>query len=165
MRHFHKMGITLLIASMSWFLASCSASGPKFPDSVFAVEPVAKDKARLIFYRDSDANFRDATIAVDDSIIGAVSQHSFVAADVMPGSHKVLAWVRGFFQEFALDISAEAGKTYYMRVSQRIERSFYPMIPIVGVIGLLADKKGEFQITPMPEATALQQLRELRLSE
>jgi hypothetical protein len=64
-----------------------------------------------------------------------------------------------------VDISLEAGRTYYMRVSQRAERLFYPLIPVVGAFVMLADSKGEFQVELMPEATALQQLRELKLSE
>jgi hypothetical protein len=153
------------IAALSLLLTGCSAAGPRFPESSFATEPVAADKARIIFYRDSDANFRAATIGIDGSIVGAVSHHGFIVAEVAPGERKIAAWVRGFFQEFVIGTSVEAGKTYFMRVSQRSERLLYPMIPFVGAFAVLADTKGEFQVEPMPESTALQQLRELRLSE
>lgn len=101
-------------------------------------------------------NFRAATIALDGSIIGAVAQHGFIVTDVAPGDHKITAWVRGFFQEFVTHTSVDAGKTYYMRVSQRAERLLYPMIPVVGVFAVMGDSKGEFQVEPMPESTALQ---------
>jgi hypothetical protein len=95
-------------------------------------------------------NFRAATIGIDGSVVGAVSHHGFIVAEVAPGDHKISAWVRGFFQEFVIGIAVEAGKTYYMRVSQRAERLLYPMIPVVGGFVMLADTKGEFQIEPMP---------------
>ena len=153
------------IAALFFLFAGCSASGPRFPESPFAIQPVATDKARIVFYRGSDMNFRAATIGIDGSIVGAVSHLGFIVAEIAPGDHKISAWVRGFFQEFVIGISVEAGKTYYMRVSQRAERLLYPMIPIVGAFVVLADTKGEFQVELMPESTALQQLRELKLSE
>jgi uncharacterized protein DUF2846 len=99
----------------------------------------------MVFYRDSDTNFRAATIAIDGSTIGAVSHHGFIVAEIAPGDHKITAWVRGFFQEFVLDMTVEEGKTYYMRVSQRAERLVYPLIPVVGLFAILADSKGEFR--------------------
>jgi len=152
-------------ASLLLLFAGCSASGPSFPDSSFATQPVASDKARIVFYRDSDMNFRAATIGIDGSIIGTVSHGGFAVAEIAPGDHKFSAWVRGFFQEFVIGMSVEAGKTYYMRVSQRAERLVYPLIPLLGAFAMLADTKGEFQLELMAESTALQQLRELKLSE
>ena len=147
-------------------LAGCSASGPKFQDTPFATQPVANDKARIVFYRDSDMNFRSATIGIDGSIVGAVVHDGFIVADIAPGDHKISAWVRGFpFYEFVIGIPVEAGKTYYMRVSQRTERVLYPMLGFVGSVLILADTKGEFQLELMPKSTALQQLKELKLSE
>lgn len=153
------------IAALLLLVAGCSASGSRFPDTHFATQPVATDKARIIFYRDSDTNFRAATIAIDGSIVGAVSHNGFIVAEVDPGDHRISAWVRGFFQEFVTGLSVESGKTYYMRVSQRAERIIYPMFSVLGAGALLADTKGEFQVQPMPASTALQQLRELKLSE
>jgi len=165
MAHFRNARTLFRLAVVLLFFGGCSASGPRFAETHFATEPVPHDKARIVFYRDSDINFRAATVAIDGTIVGAVAQNGFVVAEVPAGEHKISAWVRGFFQEFVTHMTLEAGNTYYMRVSQRIERSFYPMIPIVGTVGLLADTKGEFQIELMPESTALQQLRDLQLSE
>jgi hypothetical protein len=153
------------IAALFLWVTGCSASGPRFPDTHFATQSAATDKARIIFYRDSDTNFRAATVAIDGSIVGAVSHNGFIVAEVDPGHHRISAWVRGFFQEFVTGLSVEAGKTYYMRVSQRAERIIYPMFSVLGAGALLADTKGEFQVEPMPASSALQQLRELKLSE
>ena len=153
--------ITVLLLS----LAGCTASGRKFPESDSVTQPVPIDKARMIFYRDTDANFGAATIAVDDSVVGSVSQNGFIVAEVDPGERRLSAWVRTFFHKHTTNLSVDGGRTYYLRVSQRAERSLYPLIPIVGVIVFLADTKGEFQLQLMPESTALQQLRDLRLSE
>ena len=123
-----------LIVGLLLFFAGCNASGARFYDTLFATQAVATDKARIIFYRDSDMNFRAATIGIDGSTVGAVSHNGFIVAEVDPGDHKISAWVRGFFQEFVTAMSVEAGKTYYMRVSQRGERLLYPMVPLVGSI-------------------------------
>ncbi|MBI2989538.1 MAG: DUF2846 domain-containing protein [Deltaproteobacteria bacterium] len=147
-------------------LSGCSASGPRFQDTLLATQPVATDNARIVFYRESDMNFRSATIGIDGSIVGALAHNGFIVADIAPGDHKISAWVRGFpFHEFVIGISVEAGKTYYMRVSQRTERLLYPMLGVVGSVIFLADTKGEFQLELMPQSTALQQLKELKLSE
>jgi hypothetical protein len=98
------------IAALFLWFAGCSASGSKFPDSPFATQPVPTDKSRIVFYRDPDTNFRAATIAIDGSTIGAVSHHGFIVAKIAPGGHKITAWVRGFFQEFVLDMKCRSGK-------------------------------------------------------
>ena len=153
------------IVGLLYVVAGCTASGAHFYDTSFASQAVPADKARIIFYRDSDMNFRAATIGVDGSRVGAVHHDGFIVAEVNPGEHKISAWVRGFFQEFVTAMSFEAGKAYYIRVSQRSERLAYPMVPILGPFLVLADTKGEFQLELMPESTALQQLRDLRLSQ
>lgn len=162
---FYETTTTFVPITVLLLLTACTASGPLFYDTPFAAQPVAPHKARLIFYRDSDMNFRAATIGIDGSRVGAVSHNGFIVAEVDPGEHKIAAWVRGFFQEFVTSMSFEAGKPYYIRVSQRSERLLYPMIPIVGPLVVLSDSKGEFQLELMPESTALQQLRDLRLSD
>jgi hypothetical protein len=146
-------------------VAGCTASGANFYDTPFATQPVPADKARIIFYRDSDINFRAATIGIDGSGVGAVDHDGFIVAEVDPGEHKISAWVRGFFQEFVTGMSFEPGKPYYIRVSQRSERLMYSMVPLLGPLLVLIDTKGEFQLELMPESTALQQLRDLKLSE
>jgi hypothetical protein len=165
MRFYTTMTTFLPIAAVLHLLAGCTASGAHFYDTPFATQPVGPDKARIIFYRDSDMNFRAATIGIDGSRIGAVHHDGFIVAEVEPGEHKISAWVRGSFQEFVTSMSFEPGKAYYIRVSQRSERLAYPMVPILGPFLVLADTKGEFQLELMPESTALQQLRDLKLSE
>lgn len=154
------------ISAITLLLASCSASGAKFQDSPFATQPVAGDKGRVIFYRESDANFRSATLGIDGAIVGALAHEGFIVADTAPGNHKVSVWVRGVpIWEFAISMSIVTGEVYYIRVSQRAERMLYPLWGIFGVALLFADSKGEFQLEPVPAAIALVDLEELKLSE
>ena len=80
-------------------LCACSASGPKFQDTPFAVQPVPQDKARLVFYREFDANFRSVTLGIDDSIIGALAHRGFVvpirrrAIAGFPPGYAIRRWV------------------------------------------------------------------------
>jgi len=48
------------IIALTLCLAGCSASGARFQDTPFATQPIADDKSRIIFYRESDADFRSA---------------------------------------------------------------------------------------------------------
>lgn len=154
--------------ALTLFLAGCSASasGPMFQDSLFATRRVATDKARIIFYRQSDANFRSVTLDIDGSIVGALAQRGFIAADTVPGDHRISAWIRyAPVGEFVISMSLSAGETYYVRVFHRAERVLYPLGGAIGVVLFYADRKGEFQLEPVPAAIALVDLEKLRLSE
>ena len=148
------------------FLAGCAASGPTFKDTPFAAQPMADDKARVIFYRESDANFGSVTIGIEGAIVGALARKGFIVADLAPADYKISAWMRGFpLQEFVLKMRVSAGETYYIRASHRLERALYPLLGPVGVFVYLADWKGEFQLDPVTAAAALPTLEELKLSE
>ena len=83
--------------------------------------------SRLIFYRQSDANFRSVTLSIDDSIVGSLAHGAFIVADIAPGDHRLSAWVRYTpIGEFATNINVSAGETYYIRASHRAERMLYP---------------------------------------
>jgi Protein of unknown function (DUF2846) len=167
MEHLRKTHNVLIgVIALAFFLTGCSASGSRFQDSRFATERVARDKTRIVFYRQTDVNFRSATVAIDGSIVGALAHRGFIVADTEPGDHKFSAWVRYTpLGEFAMYMNLTAGETYYLRVSHRTERLLYALAGPVGAVLVFADRKGEFQLEPVPAAIALTQLKELKLSE
>ena len=167
MGHLRKPHNVLIgIIALGFFLTGCSASGARFHDSPFATERVARDKARIVFYRESDANFRSATLDIDGSIVGALAHRGFIVADTEPGDRRFSAWVRYTpLGEFAIHLNLTAGETYYLRVSHRTERLLYPLAGPVGAVLVFADRKGEFQLEPVPAAIALTELKDLKLSE
>lgn len=161
-----KMNRFAGIIVLTSFLIGCSASGLMFRDSSFATQRVATDKSRIIFYRESDANFRSVTLGIDGSATGTLAQRGFIVADTTPGDHKISAWVQyAPIGEFVISITVLAGETYYIRVSQRTERMLYPFAGVLGAALVFADTKGEFQLEPVPASIALVDLEELRLSE
>ena len=156
------------IMVLSFLLAGCSASasGPRFLDTSFATQPVTDDKARVIFYRESDHNFPSVTLGIDDSIVGALAQNGFIVADIVPGDHRVSAWLQHTpINEFAMKIRVLPGETHYIRASRHSERMLYPLLGPLGVMLFLADRKGEFQLDAVLPAVALPALEELKLSE
>jgi hypothetical protein len=154
------------IIALLFLLAGCSATGPRFHDTQFATQPVPADKGRIVFYRQSDANFRAATVAIDGSIIGALDHNGFIATDTNPGEHEISAWVRYVpVGEFIMRMTVGAGETCYVRVSHRSVRMLYPLLGPAGGVLTLADRKGEFQMEPVSAAVALRTLEELNLSE
>src|SRR5207237_10702198 len=83
------------IIALTLCLAGCSASGARFQDTPFATQPIADDKSRIIFYRDSDADFRSVTLGIDDSIISALADKGLIVVETSPGAHRMSAWSRG----------------------------------------------------------------------
>ncbi len=147
------------------FLAACSATGARFADTPFS-KPAPADRARIVFYRESDANFRAATVAIDGAIVGAVDHNGFIAADTAPGDHELSAWVRYVpIGEFVVRMTVGAGETYYIRVSHRSVRMLYPFLGPAGGLVTLADRKGEFQMQAVAADDALAALQEMRQSE
>jgi Protein of unknown function (DUF2846) len=154
------------VIALSFFLIGCSAAGPSFQDTSFATERVTSDRARIIFYRESDANFRSATLGIDGSTVGGLAHKGFLVAETAPGDHRISAWLRYTpVGEFVADLNLTAGETYYIRVSHRFERLLYPFAGPLGGVLLLVDRKGEFQLESVPPAIALLELKELKLSE
>src|SRR5688572_15858814 len=94
-------------------LCACSATGPKFQDTPFATQQVPEDKARIIFFRDFDANFGWVTLGIDGSRVGALAHRGFIVADTAPGDHRISAWVRyAPIGEFVIGMDVKAGETY-----------------------------------------------------
>lgn len=147
-------------------LCACSASGPKFQDTPFAAQPAPQDKARLIFYREFDANFWSVTLGIDDSIIGALAHRGFVVADTAPGDHKISAWVRYTpVGKYVIGMDLKAGESYYIRASHRSQRMLYPLFGAAGTAFFFVDPEGEFRLEALTATQALQDLENLKLSE
>src|SRR5918992_1012917 len=145
-------------------LSACSATGPKFQDTPFATQQVPDDRARIIFFRDSDVNFRSVTLGIDGSRVGALAHRGFIVADTAPGDHRIAAWVRYVpTGEFVIGMDVKAGETYYIKVSHRDERMIYPLLGPLGTAYFFIDRKGEFRLEPLAAAVALQELGELKL--
>jgi hypothetical protein len=160
----HIVGIVPLLFVLTG--CSTSPSGPTFGHSHFAKQPVSDDKGRIIFYRESDANFGSVTIGIDGSNIGALGHRKFLVTEVAPGTHKLSAWMRYLpLWEFGLDLNVSAGETHYVRASHRTQHMIYPFLGPVGVALVFADTKGEFQLEPVPQGIALVDLQDLTLSQ
>ena len=179
------------IIALTLCLAGCSASGARFQDTPFATQPIADDKSRIIFYRESDADFRSVTLGIDDSIDAVRKRFGAVnvevgqvpgAEDLVPGAilypqdptrrlylyfhDEQMHSLRGMsIGKFVMSMTVVGGETYYIRASYRAERMLYPLMGPIGVALVFADIKGEFQLEPVTAAVALQALKELKLSE
>ena len=155
-----------IVFALLFSLCACSASGPKFQDTPFAAQSVPQDKARLIFYREFDANFRSVTLGIDDSIIGALARRGFVVADTAPGDHKISAWVRyAPVGKYVIGMDLKAGESYYIRASHRSQRMLYPFFGAAGTAFFFIDPEGEFRLELLTATEALQELENLKLSE
>jgi hypothetical protein len=83
-----------LAVAVLCLLGSCSAAGPMYQDTGFALQPVPNDMARIVFIRGYDVDFRSATLAIDGAVIGGLDQNGFVVANVEPGDRAISARVR-----------------------------------------------------------------------
>jgi hypothetical protein len=54
-----KLSGTALVVCL---ITGCSASGPYFNDTRYARQSAPLEKARIIFFRDADANYRSVTL-------------------------------------------------------------------------------------------------------
>ena len=152
------------IIALACLLAGCasSASGPKFVDSSYATQAVAADKARIIFYREDDRNFRAAGFGIDGNTVGSPGHRQFMVADVTPGDHTLTAWARLIPGEYPLEISVSAGETYYVRASRRPEKAAQAAAGPAAIVFLFVDRKGDFKLELVPSSIALIDLEELK---
>jgi hypothetical protein len=148
------------------FLIGCAAAGPMFSDSRFANEPAPEDKARLIVFRDSHINLGSVAIGIDGTVVGALAQSGFIVADIDPGDRKITA-SPGYIPigNSALAVNVKAGEVCYIKISQRIERTVYPLLGPLGVAFWFVDPQGEFRIETQAAAAARKELSEMKLSE
>jgi hypothetical protein len=159
------LNVCLYVAFL-FLLSACSAAGPNFQDTPFAIQQVPDDKARIIFLRGFDVDFRSATLAVDGAIVGGLDQRGFIVSEVEPGDHAISAWVRYVpLGEYVITTNIKAGETHYIKVSQRFERITYPLLGPVGTTLFFLDRKGEFKLETLAAAVALKELAELKLSK
>jgi hypothetical protein len=145
--------------------AGCSASGPYFNETRYARQSVPADKARIIFYRELDSNYRSVTLDVDDETTGKLAAGGFLVEDTVPGPHRIVASISLTLGEYAAKLTAQAGETYYIRLVPRGVRMLYPSMGATGTFLTFADNKGYFSLRLVDPAAALVALEDLQLSE
>ncbi|HEY3303218.1 MAG TPA: hypothetical protein VGL70_06745 [Candidatus Binatia bacterium] len=152
------------LIALLFFFAGCSASGPHFKDTRYAKQPAPADRARIIFFREPDGDFRSVELDVDDQIIGKLAGGEFLVEDAVPGERGMTASLKG---EFMIKMKLEGGQTYYIRVSPR-EEATYKLIGFFSAVGSWmspADAKGHFKLQRVGPEVALAALEQLSLSE
>ncbi len=90
--------------------------GPSFGEVQPTLQPVAKDKARIILFRDSHFMGWGASndVKIDDKPVGNLANGTFLVADHDPGDIRI-ALIGDFFSgDFAFSFEAKAGETYYV---------------------------------------------------
>jgi len=146
-------------------VTGCSASGPYFPETRYARQSAPANKARIIFFRGSDANYRSVTLDIDGETIGKLPSGGFLVEDVDPGPHRIVAGVSFTLGEYAAKLNAQAGQTYYIRVAHRDERMLYGFLGDAGAFLTFADRGGYFRLRLADPTAAMIALEELRLSQ
>jgi len=154
-----------VLVAFLFFFVGCSASGPYFRDTRYATQQAPADKARIIFFRESDANYRSVTLDIDGETIGKLASGGFLVEDTTPGAHRIVASISLTLGEFAAKLNAQAGRIYYIRVSPRYERMLYSFMGDAGTFLTFADNNGYFSLRLVDPAAALVALEELQLSE
>jgi hypothetical protein len=150
---------------ISLVLTGCSASGPYFAETRYARQSVSADKARIIFFRGHDANYRSVTLEIDGETIGKLAAGGFLVEDTAPGPHRIVAGVSFTLGEYAAKLNAQAGQTYYIRVSNRDERALYGFMGDAGAFLTFADRGGFFRLRLVDATAAIVALEELQLSQ
>jgi hypothetical protein len=155
--------ITLLFS-----LTGCAASGPNFRATRYATQQAPVDKARIVFFRKSDTNYRSVTLAIDDDIVGKLDRRGFLVEETEPGRREISASGRLTIGDYRIRMNLQAGETYYIRVSPREERVLYAalgMFSAAGAVLQLTDNKGFFKLQLTDPKVALVVLGDLQLSE
>jgi len=160
-----EIPLKYLFAIFILLLAGCSASGPYFQETRYARQSVSADKARIIFFRGRDANYRSVTLEIDGETIGKLAAGGFLVEDTAPGPHRIVASVSFTLGEYAAKLNAQAGQTYYIRVSNRDERTLYGFMGDAGTFLTFADRGGFFRLRLVDPTAAIIALEELQLSE
>lgn len=103
----------LAVCVFSALLAGCAtAPGPKFT----SLEPVAADKANLYVYRRSAifAIGQSFKVDLDQQPVGQIFNASYLMLQVPAGQHVVGVRPGGLAKTFVYNVSAEAGKNYFL---------------------------------------------------
>ena len=146
-----------------FLLAACNASGPYFQDTPYARGQVADHRARIVFLRGSDVDFRSATLEIDGTTVGALAQNAFIVSDVAPGERVLSARVKHVpLGAYVITVNAKPGETQYIKVSHRLERVTYPILGPIGTALFFLDRKGDFKLETLAASAAQEELGELK---
>ena len=103
----------LAVCVFSLLVGGCAtAPGSKFT----RLEPVAKDKAIVYVYRRSAffAIGQSFKVDLDQKPVGEIFNASYLMLQVAPGQHVVGVRPGGLAKTFVYNVSAEAGKNYFL---------------------------------------------------
>ena len=154
------------------FFTACSASGPRFHETLYATQSAPADKARIIFFRlyDFVGSLRTVPIDIDGKTVARLGYNGFATVDIVPGEHEIASSIWDIPGRFAMNIKIEDGQIYYIQVSPRKEDMKHAWLASFGLIGgLIAvsmqDKDGPFILEPVEAEKAIPLLTELKLSD
>ena len=169
-------------------LAACAANGTGFDTRRGEISQVPAATARVIFFRTDESllySARKARVLVDGDKTGACALGGFIFRDIAAGEHRLIADMWDAPGRCEVIVTAEAGRIYYFQVDPR-PRSFWSFAgPAAasdvlgqsiafsiasGVGGMAVESYGKecggvFRLYPVDEATAMERLATLRLSE
>jgi hypothetical protein len=146
-----------------FLLAACNASGPHFQDTPYVQGQVPDHRARIVFLRGSDIDFRSATLEIDGTTVGALAQNGFIVSDIEPGERVLSARVKHVpLGAYVITVNARPGETQYIKVSHRLERVTYPILGPIGTALFFLDRKGDFKLEALAASAAQKELGELK---
>lgn len=108
--------VSVVLVSMMG-ITGCAPLGPKYGSAKNEISPLAKDKARIVFYRRS-MFFGDGTrpaIFLDREQVGTSRPGTIFYVDVAPGKHLVKIPASVYSGETILDIEAARNEIIYLK--------------------------------------------------
>jgi hypothetical protein len=156
------------LGALLFLFGGCSASGPSFNATRYATQQAPVDRARIIFFRTPDINYRSVTITIDGDEASKLAAGGFLIEEIEPGLHVISASVRLAIGDYRVRMNVKAGETYYIRVSPREEREVYAALSTFSAAGTvlqLTDNQGFFKLQLAEPKVALRLLQDLRFSE
>jgi hypothetical protein len=152
----------------------CAATGPSYQDFSQSIG-VNQAKAHLFLFRTKEtfqASARTASVKINGTYAAGVQHGGFALVEVQPGKHILTVDLPDIAGQCDLAIDTAAGNEYYFEVKPRVES-----LGGMGLIPALIAKgdrpwspnrsecKGSFYAEPLEKNSALQKLKELKLSQ
>jgi hypothetical protein len=129
----------LFVAGCAALMAGC-ASGPKYSQYKASIPPLAQDKGRIYFYRNSALGAAiQPAVRLNDQAVGTASPGGFFYVDRTPGDYKVVTTTE---VERTLSLNLETNQTRYVRLDVSMGFFVGHIYPV-----LVENTVGENQIT------------------
>ena len=151
------------------FLAACGG-GPKYADVAASLAPVAPDKSRLVFLKESGfvGSLSSMRIQIDGTTLGDVPNGTALLVDRAPGAVSISCDNAMSFGRWVVPVTLEPGKEYYFEI---VHRGAALAAGMFGVVGLAAEsaaqptqRDGPAELRPLGKDAALAKLQSLRLT-